>query len=333
MKRLTTSEFIERAKFVHGDTYDYGRVVYHDMHSNVEIVCKKHGVFLQTPSNHLKGHGCEICNKRDGRSLGISEFLSRSQAVHGSKYDYSCVQYKNTKTKVKIVCPDHGVFYQTPEKHISGHGCPKCAKNHKDTVDSFIQKAKAVHGDLYDYSYVEYVDTYTKVCIIDPEYGAFWQKPGAHLRGEGHPLRKPEKCYHTKKLKGSFHVSKPERIVYDLLLKKFGESNVFREYRSNQYPFSCDFWVKSFDLYIELNIYVTHGGHWFDPENVEDLKRLEYIKSKIRPGNLYQKMVYVWTESDVKKRKIAIQNKLNYCVFWDYDLTDFMEWYNNFDMC
>lgn len=86
-----------------------------------------------------------------------------------------------------------GPFVQSPEKHMAGQGCPKCAPNHKDTKESFIEKARAKHGDFYDYSKVEYVDEHTPVCIIDPEYGPFWQQPNSHLNGRGNPVRRGEK--------------------------------------------------------------------------------------------------------------------------------------------
>lgn len=331
MKALTTNEFIIRAKEIHGDTYNYDNVEYHDMHSNIEIKCPVHGIFYQTPSNHLKGHGCLVCNKVDSRRLSLTDFVSRSNDIHGFVYDYSKVDYVNNKTKVEILCKKHGVFLQTPEKHLIGRGCPKCAKNCPDDKESFIKKARCVHGDLYDYSKVVYKNSSTKVCIIDSIYGEFWQKPYSHLNGRGHPLRKPERCYETKKINNSFNTSKAEETAYALLNLKFGKKNVLRQYSSVLYPFACDFYIISFDLYIELNIYMTHGGHWFDAQNESDIARLQVIKDRAAYRNLYSKMIEVWTVTDLKKRDMAITNSLNYLVFWDNNLNDFMQWYNSFD--
>lgn len=261
----------------------------------------------------------------------MDEFLARSRVVHGDRYDYSRVKFEGTKSKVEIVCPVHGPFMRTPEKHMVGQMCPRCRANYKDTRESFAAKARKVHGDLYDYSRVEYVDQHTKVCIVDPVYGEFWQQPNAHLNGRGHPLRKPARCYATKRKNNSFHTSKPEVIVYGLLTEKFGQDDVFKEYRSERYPFACDFYIKSLDLYIELNIYVTHGKHWFDGENPEDRARLDFIKSRATSRNLYGRMVRIWTVTDPEKRRTALANGLNYLVFWDEDLTDFHTWYDNFD--
>lgn len=329
MRRLTTDEFIQRAIAVHGDEYDYSKVNYHDMHTNVVIICRKHGDFLQTPCNHLKGYGCMYCHKIDGRKLDMTLVLSRFREVHGDKYDYSLIQYKNSKTKIKIICPVHGVFEQTPEKHMKGHGCPKCCSNHKADTQLFIEKARRVHGDLYDYSCVEYVNSLTPVCIIDKEYGMFWQRPDAHVRGEGHWARRSVKIHETKKKNGSYRISKPEQKMYSLLVDKFGVNDVFSQYKCERYPFVCDFYIKSLDLFIELNAFWTHGRHWFNSCNSDDLKEVQRIKEQIQLGKrLYNSYLHTWTVSDVKKRNIAKQNGLNYLVFWDNDLSDFYVWYN-----
>lgn len=317
MKRLTQFEFIRRARSIHGDRYSYDDTVYIDMHTNVSISCNKHGVFQQTPSNHLKGHGCILCNKFEARRLSLSVFLEKSKKIHGDKYDYSHVNYVNSKTEVEIICSIHGPFWQKPEKHFVGHGCPFCVKNLKDTTESFIEKARSVHGDLYNYSLVEYIDQKTKVHIIDPEYGDFWQSPNAHLNGEGCPKRACSKY------------SKPQLKMEFLIKQKFGEDNVLSEYVSERYPFHSDFYIKSLDLYIELNAFWTHGGHWFDPTSEDDLLVLSKWQEKAKNSSLYRTAVKTWTETDVQKRKIFEMSGLNYIVFWDTWLSDFFEWYNS----
>ena len=105
----------------------------------------------------------------------------------GNKYDYSKVEYVNNRTKVCIICSEHGEFWQTPNSHLKGCGCSNCRKKIMSnklsyTSEIFIQKAREVHGNKYDYSKVEYKDFYTKVCIICPIHGEFWQKPNIHIR-------------------------------------------------------------------------------------------------------------------------------------------------------
>ena len=114
-------------------------------------------------------------------------FIKRAKEVHRDKYDYSKVKYKTVHTKVCVICPEHGEFWVTPANHCSTHnkcGCPRC-KGHIFNTEEFIKRAKEVHGNKYDYSKVEYSNGCTKVCIICPEHGEFWQKPGSHLNGQG----------------------------------------------------------------------------------------------------------------------------------------------------
>lgn len=119
-------------------------------------------------------------------------FLEKAKKVHGDKYDYSKVEYVNSTTKVCIICPEHGEFWQEPAAHLRGYNCPKCANIKRgDTfrydLDSFIKKAKAIHGDKYDYSKTNYVNAYTKVCVICPKHGEFYMLPQNHILGQGCP--------------------------------------------------------------------------------------------------------------------------------------------------
>lgn len=187
-KRLTTQEFIDRVRDVHGDKYDYSKVEYVDAHTKVCIVCPKHGEFWQKPYVHLRGVGCVKCGfeKRSLNSiLGINAFKERAQMVHGGKYDYSKVEYINNHTKVCIVCPKHGEFWQKPNDHLRGRGCRRCTGLHNLSTKDFVEKSKQIHGSKYDYSKVKYVNSHTKVCIVCPKHGEFWQKPNTHLQGKG----------------------------------------------------------------------------------------------------------------------------------------------------
>lgn len=120
----------------------------------------------------------------------MKDIIERFKDKHGDKYDYSKVKYEKMHSKVEIVCNKHNSFYQTPQSHLKGCGCPKCAfENRKrkpnDTVEEFIKKAEIIHNGKYDYSKVTYIDSKTKVCIICPTHGEFWQKPNDHLSGRG----------------------------------------------------------------------------------------------------------------------------------------------------
>ena len=184
---FTTEQFIEQAKKVHDDKYDYSKVEYMNTNIKVCIICPEHGEFWQRPADHLLGHGCPSCKKKNSLKL-TEQFIEQARKIHGDKYDYSKVDYKGSFTKVCIICPEHGEFWQTPRNHLNGHGCPKCSyAKERFTTEQFIEKSKAVHGDdKFDYSKVHYVDSRTKILLICKKCGReFWQYPNTHLQGHG----------------------------------------------------------------------------------------------------------------------------------------------------
>ncbi len=127
MAPLTTEEFIRRGKEKHGDKYDYSRTVYVNVKTKVEIVCPKHGPFWQWPRDHWRKAGCPTCANRS-RSMSRAEFVDRASEIHGGRYDYGPVEFVTTKIKVQIGCAEHGPFWQRPDHHLRGHGCPECGR-------------------------------------------------------------------------------------------------------------------------------------------------------------------------------------------------------------
>ena len=191
MKKKTTKEFIEQARAIHGDKYDYSKAEYIGANVKICIICPIHGEFWQTPSSHIRGKGCHKC-AIDNITLTTEIFIKKAKAIHGDKYDYSKVNYVNNHTPICIICPKHGEFWQLPMVHLRPNkgGCLKCSYETRNIYkrlgkDKFIEKAKAIHGDKYDYSKVEYVNILTPVCIICPKHGEFWQVPHFHLQGHG----------------------------------------------------------------------------------------------------------------------------------------------------
>lgn len=185
MKKVTTEDFIKKAREIHGDKYDYSKVEYIKRNQKVCIICPVHGEFWQTPGNHLCGNGCSECSGK--KKSNTEDFIKKAKEIHGDRYDYSKVNYVNNETPVCIICPEHGEFWQTPYNHIKGCGCQKCAGVIKSNTEEFVKKAKEIHGDRYDYSNVNYTNSHTVVQIICPEHGEFLQQPTNHLRGCGCP--------------------------------------------------------------------------------------------------------------------------------------------------
>lgn len=253
---MPIEEFISKAKKVHGDKYDYSKAKYgKNNEEKICIICPEHGEFWQTPADHLKGNGCSKCGRiktLNSIRLTTEKFVEKAKNIHGDKYDYSKVVYKGNKEKVCIICPKHGEFWQFPSNHLSGKGCFACrnelnSANNTSSTEEFIEKAKIVHGDKYDYSKVDYKSAKEKVCIICPEHGEFWQRPTNHLSGFGCPM-----CFKGKS-------SKELKLKNDLE-KDFINEEIIYQARPN--------WLKgqTFDFYFpKHNLAIEYQGeqHFF----------------------------------------------------------------------
>ena len=184
-----------------------------------------------------------------------NEFIREVQLIHHNRYDYSKVKYINNKTKVCIICPDHGEFWQIPSDHLNGKGCPQCAGNVRYNKDTFVEKAKIIHNDRYDYSKVQYVNAHTKVCIICPEHGEFWQTPNNHLNGNGCPLCKNRKIGNVLRDTVEDFIEKSNELnEITNCLKVLLPQQRNREILRNR---EIDVYIPSLKLGIEYN-----GLHW-----------------------------------------------------------------------
>jgi hypothetical protein len=176
---METKTFILKANQIHGNKYDYSDVVYVNSKFGVEIICPEHGIFTQTPSNHLQGRGCKLCS--DSRKLlTTNDFIEKARRIHGNMYDYTNSQYVNSHHKISIMCNRHGLFLQTANDHLSGYGCSACSNNKKMTTENFVSKAISIHGSIYDYSRVSYKNNLTKIDILCKKHGLFRQTPTCH---------------------------------------------------------------------------------------------------------------------------------------------------------
>jgi hypothetical protein len=189
-------EFLRKASAIHGDRYQYDAVNYINGDTKVEIRCKIHGLFLQTPNSHIRkplGAGCPLCGRNQyGKKsrLTIDEFLNRAKKIHGDKYDYSQSVYRSRADKLTIICRIHGLFQQKAGNHMDGDDCPLCARetrHSKMRSVKFIELARQKHGNTYDYSKCVYYQNKSFVTIICPKHGEFQQIPNSHLNGRGCP--------------------------------------------------------------------------------------------------------------------------------------------------
>lgn len=156
LKKYTTEDFINLSQKTHGNKYDYSLSIYDGTEIEVKIICHKHGIFNQTPHNHISGQGCPICKKENFincKRFTSQKFIDLSNKVHKNKYDYSLINYKNNKTKVEIICKKHGIFEQKPILHMLGSGCPKCksSKGEQKIIDFLNDnEINYLHQKIFD---------------------------------------------------------------------------------------------------------------------------------------------------------------------------------------
>ena len=179
----TLDEWIDKAKKVHDNKYDYSKVNYTKSSNKVIIICPIHKEFIQIATQHIRGKGCPKCS---GHYIPTTdEWIKKAVEIHGNKYNYSKTKYTKSNEKIIIICSEHGDFLQTPSEHIRGSGCIKCSNKYSYTTTEFIEKAKKIHDNKYNYSKVRYTVSINKIIITCPEHGDFLQTPKSHLAGYG----------------------------------------------------------------------------------------------------------------------------------------------------
>lgn len=240
-------DFIIKARLVHGDKYDYSKVNYVNSQTKVCIICPIHGEFWQIPAEHLRGKGCikcgqALCGKKQ-KETARETFAKRCEEIHGDKYLYDKVDYVDSHTKIIVTCKKHGDFITVPNRMLNGSGCPKCKSEKAHTQYSkgtlkFIDEARRIHGDLYDYSLSKYYNIHSKVKIICKEHGVFEIAALSHLDGSGCPLCKEPMGEQKIRLYFEKH-----RVLF---IRQYAI-----EYNGNKYR--CDFYVPSKNLIIEYN--------------------------------------------------------------------------------
>ena len=249
---VNTENLIERCMKVHNNKYSYEKTKYIDANTKICVTCPVHGDFHILPFNHLGGQGCPKCK---GRNLTQQEVINKFKEIHSNKYDYSKVIFTKMREKVCIICPEHGEFWQTPQKHINGQGCPKCGikKRSENSVldtETFIKRANIIHNNKYDYDLIYFKNLHSKIKINCPKHGYFEQIAYDHLKGHGCPV-----C--------GQQISNAENKITEYV-KELGlpiETRV----RNIIYPYELDIYIPSKYTAIEYN-----GLRWHSEQFKED---------------------------------------------------------------
>lgn len=322
-KALTTKDFINRLKY-RNEAMPNNQVFlfpkkqqYVNQNYKLQFKCIEEHVWSARPGNILSGQGCPECKLHNDslkKRKDIEKVLKEFYSVHGDRYDYSKMEYKNLHTHILILCSEHGEFKQTPSCHFYGkQGCPKCAKDKAiKPQQKFIDEANIIHENKYDYSKVKYKNTYTPVVIICPVHGEFSQLPYLHLQKHG-----CKKCVLTsvsyKQLSWLTHIAKEENI------------NIQHAANGGEYiiPFTnykCDGFCKETNTIYEFNGDAFHGNpnryssdekcHPFNKEKTAFQLYDATIKKENKIKELGYNIVSIW-ESDFDKMNIPLL-KFNY---------------------
>lgn len=219
--KLTQAQFLDRAKMKGNQNVDLSDFVYINKRTKGHCLCKLCGhKWMATADSILGGRGCNSCgHKSQGakNNMNTDQFISKAKLKHGSRYDYSLVEYTKAINKVKIICKDHGEFEQAAYAHVYGQGCLVCSGKLHLNSKQYANKATKIHGGKYDYSKVNYVNSLTKISITCIVHGEFMQVPSSHLQGIGCP-----KC--KGNIQKQAYINLVSDGVVDLALK-FGIAN------------------------------------------------------------------------------------------------------------
>lgn len=263
--KIGLDEINNRLKNIFGDRYEYDFSDFKNTHSKIGVKCSIHGWSKQILKNLFKGHGCRKCSYKvisDKQVSNLKEYLPKFKLAHGDKYDYSKFIYSGVNNKSTIICHTHGEFYQTALTHLKGHGCPRCSGNKRFTKDEFISAANSKHTKGYIYDFSDYKNMHSKVKIICPEHGEFYQTPMSHVKGSGCPVcnqsqgeRMVEKFLIDNNIK---YISQKkfddlkhkEKLIFDFFLPDY---NCCIEFNGIQHYFPVDIFGGK-DILIQIQI-------------------------------------------------------------------------------
>lgn len=304
-KTSTTENFIKKAKEIHGDKYNYLKVNYINNKTKVKIICPIHGEFEIAPNAHITGEkrGCPKCgNLKKGilKKMNTESFILKANKKHNNFYDYSLVKYIDTNTQIEIICPKHGIFKQTPNSHLMGTKCPKCASELRSeknilTTKEFIEKANIIHNNKYEYSKVEYKRFDIPIIITCSEHGDFIQKPYIHLDGSG--------CQKCAMLFSNYEIE-----LGDYIASIIGEKNIVRNDRTILNGIELDIYIPSKKIAFEFD-----GLYWHS--EIKKPNKKYHLNKTIECEKQGIQLIHVFEDEWVYKKDICksrIRNILGY---------------------
>lgn len=264
--------FKVEAKIIHGDRYIYDLVDYKHSEIPVDIICRIHGIFKQTPHAHLKGQNCFKCSRVvaiEKTKLTPETYFERANLKHNYKFDYTNSKYLGTAYPITYICPEHGEVTQNAGGHLD-YGCERCGHDTKVVpFEEFVERAMVIHKGLYTYLKEGYTNISSKIKCICNKHGIFEQVGDDHLKGSGCPM-----CKQT---------TGEKEIAY--FLNKFGLDFII-EYKIKDSNYRFDFYIPI------LNVLIEYDGiqHFIPIKFFGGIKNYEYVKRSDKEKNLLAKI-------------------------------------------
>lgn len=321
------------------------------VHKTKQTCLQRYGVDNGAKTDVAKQKSIQTCLEKYGTEYSFQSENNKSKAKQTCLERYGCeyaVQSNIVKNKIKQTCLErYGVDNIYKNIEIQNKAKNTLFKHYGVTIPLKSQEilSKAINTCLYRYgvclpSKSQEIKEKIKETQINLYEGFFNKKLCLEKYGCEYPIQSNmiknkikqtllniygvnhifqldtvrEKAIETKKKNHTLNTSKPEKEIYKLLINKYTENDILTQYKSDVYPYHCDFYIKSLNMYLECNFHWTHGPHPFDKNNVEDIALLNKWKNK--NTNFYINAIKTWTIRDINKFNIAKQNNLNYKAFY-----------------
>lgn len=338
--RLTQEQFLEKARAVHGNKYDYSQVVYESSQKKVTIICPKHGAFRQQAGSHLRGAGCPLCGTETMRSkMDYEACAVKRKATCRQRYGVDNPMQTEAarasqraglleKYGVENISQSEAVIERRRQTNLARYGSTSYAGSQEGKA-----RIEATMLERYGAKNFMQSDTARDVIpsMVEKARQTQRERFGADHYAQSEEYRANQAAYKQAELEAkrqnhTFNSSGCEDLLYNRLVALFGTEQVIRQYQDERYPYACDFYVKDRDLFIELNASWTHGGRWWQQDSSWCRRQKAVWQDKAALHAFYKQALDTWLMRDTAKRVAAELGRLNYLVFWDADLKDVDLW-------
>lgn len=252
---------------------------------------------------------CEICRREFDNFKGLSSHLRQKHKIKSKEYYDRFV--KKEDEGICVECGKKTNFTSLKNGYLKFCSV-RCVHANQEVLGKISKTCEERYGGLGLSSPIlkEKIEATNM-----KKYGVKNNYTRQEIKTKSHSPESLEKVLNTKKKNNTFNTSKPEKKLESELRKLFPDLKT--QYKSELYPFACDFYIPSLDLYIECNLHWTHGGRFFDKNNKNDVKLLAKWQEKAKTSKFYEKAIEIWTIRDVLKLETAIKNNLNYIAWFN----------------